>query len=1334
MTSHRSLPLLALVLGLCLIGLGHHAQAQYLSPLVTPKASNDAPSWTSYLYAKPLNMYALDSAYDAYYRSHPKSKSVWVRYYKRLRRLMSPFVQADGTVQQLLPSEMLAKAAKQRTNHISSAVQWQPIGPFQTLDAYTAGKQKPMLPWQSNVYAFDISAGNPNVLYAVGETGGFFKSTNKGKAWTQLDPGIYSNSEAVAIDPTNENIVYVGVSGGVVKTTDGGATWTSVWNLNNLYVFDLEVHTTQPRNVYAATSLGFYRSSDNGAHWVQEIDRSCCDMETQTNNHNVIFTLRENAAQTAYEFWKSTDGGQNFSIRSDGWLSTSGSSGGGRLTVSPADPNRVYAVLLGDSAKPYILRSDDAGEHWRISAVGKSDSLAMNNGQGYYDLSIAASHVDANLLMIGTQTAYRSTDGGQTFHTAIGGYTGTFAIHPDIQEMKCMGSDCYIATDGGFNYSNDLFGSNWESRTIGINGSDFWGFDAGWNEDVLVGGRYHNGNTAWAEGYGTKYMRLGGGEAATGYVNPIMARHTYFSDIGGYDLPASDSGTPSNFSAGMFPNESYYHMEFSEMRWDPRCYGTVWIGKDNALYRSTNNGRSYDKMWESTDDGAVLQHIEISRRNPAVMYVSQRSNTLYDGKIWRSSDEGKTWTALPPFPGTTGGQRRVMKISLSSSDPNTLFVALLNGDATHKVFKTTNGGENWTNLTTASMTDYGITDIMAQYGTKDGVYLASYFGHVYYRNAQMDDWVQYGDGLPYALFSRDIKPFYRDNKLRVGTSMGIWEAPLYEHSQPQAMPTVDKRTTACERDTFYFDDYSVLERANAQWQWSFPGAAWVSDSTARNPKVLYAHPGSYAVTLRVRNDYGSDSMTIANMVQVQTSVCNVDTVAGRALDLGATNDLASISAIPSLSSALGFTVSCWIKLDTIQRSFSQILSNWPSDVGFSLGFAFEGYRPNTNLTFYWKNVPYQLTSPFDLPLHEWVHIACTVDTSSVTLYVNGVPWRYTNASADFKHYNLGATPWEIGGGLPGQGGNFQGQIDELTMYRRTLDSNEIRSRMHRLRVPEITPDSIAFPEPVAYFQFNEQDPSRFYSRYGTATADNAGGTSVVSTAPIGVGWCEWHELNTGSTTFSLGSELSRSQGDKRLVYLTRLSGNPDSVLGTWKHRSPLLWIVHAYPAGLPLSLDSLALGWVGDLSAADAAQPSLFKLYKRPVNEYRNNWYLQSQGQSADSATQHVWFRADSSAEGQYILVSDGNSPLGVDDQSPSSQDNAFSLQPQPARDELIVQWFNHGSAELRILDLSGREYKRLRIDQARRVIDISALASGLYTVELQDDHGVHRKSMIIAR
>jgi PKD repeat protein len=62
----------------------------------------------------------------------------------------------------------------------------------------------------------------------------------------------------------------------------------------------------------------------------------------------------------------------------------------------------------------------------------------------------------------------------------------------------------------------------------------------------------------------------------------------------------------------------------------------------------------------------------------------------------------------------------------------------------------------------------------------------------------------------------------------------------------------------CIDDTFYFDDYSMLNHEGASWYWTFENAS-IASSTKRNPEVTFNDYGEFAVTLEVTNAQGISS-------------------------------------------------------------------------------------------------------------------------------------------------------------------------------------------------------------------------------------------------------------------------------------------------------------------------------------------------------------------------------------------------------------------------------------------------------------------------------------------
>jgi PKD repeat protein len=210
---------------------------------------------------------------------------------------------------------------------------------------------------------------------------------------------------------------------------------------------------------------------------------------------------------------------------------------------------------------------------------------------------------------------------------------------------------------------------------------------------------------------------------------------------------------------------------------------------------------------------------------------------------------------------------------LSAEDENRVWLAYPDGGENEKIYTSNNGGLNWTNLTSLALSGEHITYVLPQGGTDGGIYLGT-FRTIWYKDDHMIDWLPYNDGLPVQISTCILRPFYRDNKIRIGAyGKSIWEAPFAVPSKPVAQPMVNKFVTSCPSDTLHFDDYSMLSHAGATWEWSFPGGD-PTTSTLRNPKVVYHNEGQYDVTLTVTNPFGSSSKTISNMITVLSPVIN----------------------------------------------------------------------------------------------------------------------------------------------------------------------------------------------------------------------------------------------------------------------------------------------------------------------------------------------------------------------------------------------------------------------------------------------------------------------------
>jgi hypothetical protein len=705
----------------------------------------------------------------------------------------------------------------------------------------------------------------------------------------------------------------------------------------------------------------------------------------------------------------------------------------------------------------------------------------------------------------------------------------------------------WIASDGGLNYS-DNFAQTIEARMDGISGSDMWGFDAGWNEDVLVGGRYHNGNMAWHESlFPGGFLRMGGAESPTGYVNPGDNRKLYFSDLGGKQLNGNLARQVSDFPVGLFPNESYAYYANSEMAWDPRCWNIVYLGNENKIWKSLDGGTSYTALYTfpGTVDNRVFD-IEVSRSNPQVIYCSQWDGT--DDSIWKTTNGGQTWAKVTALPLPNNNDR--VKLALSAENENILWAAVTYGSNGKKIYKTIDGGQSWINLTTATLNNLRISNIMAQYGTDGGIYLGCN-GVVFYRNNSMNDWAPYTTGFPVSAECNRLKPFYKTGKIRNGTwGFGVWEADLFEPSAVVVQPMASTLAAQCARDTIYFDDYSVLNHTNASWKWSFsPAPAWSGNTDIRNPKVVFSTPGTYTATLTVNGQY-SKSLDI-----IIGDACRADTIPGSAVRIGG-NDLGDYVATPPLGlNTNNLTISVWIKPDGIQPEYSAIFMHEGETAGFN-------FRPGDNsLGYHWPGGAWWWNSGLIAPSGEWSHVAMVVEPSGVTLYLNGRPSKHS--------FNVPTVNFDSGnrfGNYRGWDGRYvKGSMDEICVFDKALTQAEIRELMHLTKVPADQPNLIS------YYQFNETSGLAL-DRVGVRHGSLVGPTvkREKSTAPVGKGVSKRLNVATGKKRFTFdGTGLTlvfpaAGAYPNGEMVVSRLVVAPDTLPNSLFQSSRGYWILQNY--------------------------------------------------------------------------------------------------------------------------------------------------------------------------
>jgi photosystem II stability/assembly factor-like uncharacterized protein len=294
----------------------------------------------------------------------------------------------------------------------------------------TADSGKTWLPTTDKYFggtigALDIFKPNPDVVWAGGgETpirgnvshgDGVWKSADAGKTWTYMGLGETQYISRIVTHPTDANIIYVGALGhvfgpnkerGVYRSKDGGKTWQNILFKNDSTgIADLVMDPTNPNVLYA----GFWQAGRKP--WL---------------------LVSGGAGSSMY---KTTDGGDHWTEITRNKGLPKGLWGNIGIAISPAKPDRVWAINEADSGG--VFRSDDAGATWQY--VNADRNLRQ---RAWYYTKLFADPKDSNTVYAGNVGGYVSKDGGKTFRSGLGnGDTHYYWIDPTNPKRIAVAGD-----------------------------------------------------------------------------------------------------------------------------------------------------------------------------------------------------------------------------------------------------------------------------------------------------------------------------------------------------------------------------------------------------------------------------------------------------------------------------------------------------------------------------------------------------------------------------------------------------------------------------------------------------------------------------------------------------------------------------------------------------------------------------------------------------------------------------------------------------------------------------------------------------------------------------
>ena len=603
------------------------------------------------------------------------------------------------------------------------------------------------------VTAVEGIAEQPFTFYMGATGGGVWRSTTGGQTWHNVSDGFFSVGSIGAIDVADSDptIIYVGTGSsairgnvstgkGIYKSTDGAETWTFIGLADAGQISRVRVHPSNPDIVFVAATghpfgrneqRGVFRTRDGGNTWDRVLFLSdsvgAIDLSMNPANPDELYAAMWRAERKPWTMisgaaeggvYKSSDGGDSWNKLTNGL--PRGLTGKIGVAVSPANPNRVWAIIEAEDPEIGLYRSDDAGASWaRVS----TDRGILS--RPWYFFYVWPHPTDDDVLWVGNSGLFKSADGGNSFSRVAMPHSDQHAmwINPLQPDIILEGNDggATVSLDGGNMWSIQLNQPTAEIYSVTVDNQFPY---------RVYGSQQDNSTISLPNlvaGSGISFQHWlshGGCETGPVAVRPDDPNIAYSGCFGGR-LARFDNRSQQFRQIRDYP-ENQGGMPESGLRYRIQWNAPIVISPHDPLvlyhgsqyvHRSTNEGQSWqvispDLTRNDTTKfgmaGGPISHdvtgVETYSALLAIAESVHQRGEIWtgsnDGKVFITRDDGDTWRDITPPDLPVPAS--VNRIELSRHRPGTAYLAVYRyrlDDFRPYAYHTTDYGVTWTNLT-----------------------------------------------------------------------------------------------------------------------------------------------------------------------------------------------------------------------------------------------------------------------------------------------------------------------------------------------------------------------------------------------------------------------------------------------------------------------------------------------------------------------------------------------------------------------------------------------------------------------------------------------------------
>ena len=665
----------------------------------------------------------------------------------------------------------------------------------------------------------------PHTYYMGSTGGGVFKTTDDGITWKNISDNFFKTGSvgAIAVSESDTNIVVVGMGehaargvmtsmgDGVYKSMDAGKTWMHIGLEKTRHISDVVIHPTNPNIIYITAQgaqyapskeRGIYRTSDGGRTWKHILSLNsttgASSLSMDMNNPRILYAsmwqhqrypwYMESGGENS-GLYQSNDGGDTWQKMTKGLPKSFGKSG---ISVSRANPNRVFAVIEAEKEKGGVYRSDNAGKTWK--QVNKN---RVNIARSWYYMEIFADPQNENVVYVLNAPVMKSIDGGKSFFNipVPHGDNHHLWINPKDNTNLINSNDggANISFNGGKSWStqqNQVTSQFYRVITDNLVPYNVYGGQQD-NSAIAIASRTNDGGIDWKDWYS-----VAGGESAFIAFDPnnpeIVYGGTYQGNISKWTKTSREQKSIKEYpelGLSIAPKDAKYRYNWNAPIISSPHNRTTIYHAGNVVFKTTDEGINWTKISPDLTKNETNKHGpgggpytneaaggENYNTITALVASEHEEGVLYagsdDGLVHITRNSGQTWENITPK-GIKDGI--VNSIDVSSHNPATAYIVMMrykSMDLSSYIFMTNDYGQSWTKIVNGLEDPNGFARVVRSDKKRKGLLYAGTETGLYVSNDTGAHWQRLKLNLPIVPINDLI---IQDNDLVAATSgRGFW--------------------------------------------------------------------------------------------------------------------------------------------------------------------------------------------------------------------------------------------------------------------------------------------------------------------------------------------------------------------------------------------------------------------------------------------------------------------------------------------------------------------------------------------------------------------------------